>query len=50
MKFIVDFERSNDMPVTKDFLCLIEKLGILKFKQLYSLEHWFSDIMIIEYD
>lgn len=49
MKFIVDFDDTNDMSVTINLLYFIEKMGVIRFKQLYSLEHWFSDIMMVEY-
>lgn len=50
MKFIVDFDDNKDMAVTTELMCFVEKLGVCSFKQLYNLEHWFSDIMVIEYE
>ena len=49
MKFIVDFESSKDLEITMGLLFFIEKLKIVDFKKLYCLEHWFSDIVIVEY-
>lgn len=49
MKFIVDFDCSRDLEVAMGLLFFIEKMGIVNFKKLYCLEHWFSDIVIVEY-
>lgn len=49
LKFIVDFEDKEDMLVSISLMRFIEKLEICQFDQLYNLEHWFSDIMIVEY-
>ena len=48
-KFIVDFDNSKDMLVHMELLMLVDKLGICKFKELRNLEHWFSDIIIVEF-
>jgi hypothetical protein len=50
MAFIVDFESAEDMNVTTKFMGFMEKIGVCRFTKLYNLEHWFSDIMIVEYE
>lgn len=50
MKHVVDFETTDEMFAVKDLLYFLEKLGVSKFNELYSLEHWFSDVMIIDHE
>jgi hypothetical protein len=49
-KFIVDFDNTKDMLVHMELLVFIDKLGICRFRELRNLEHWFSDIMIVEFE